>query len=66
VLQNVLDIAVALKNSELEIEKLIQELVKEDTRVELLQTVPGVGFLTAVAFLATPEIFSSATRCLTS
>lgn len=38
-----------------EIEKEIELISKEDDRVKRLQTIPGVGMLTAVAFVATIE-----------
>lgn len=44
-----------LNNQLEEIEKEITNISKEDERIKRLQTVPGVGLLTAVAFVATIE-----------
>jgi transposase len=44
--------AMRLKEQELQIERVVEELVMEDERVNRLQAVPGVGLLTAVAFVS--------------
>ena len=50
-----LDQVSQLNNQVEEIEKEIHQISKEDDRIKRLQTVPGIGVLTAVAFVATVE-----------
>lgn len=50
-----LDQVSQLNNQVEEIEKEIHQISKEDDRIKRLQTVPGIGMLTAVAFVATVE-----------
>jgi transposase len=52
VLTELAEQAVKLKDQELMIEKTIEAITNEDERVHRLQTVPGVGLLTAVAFVS--------------
>lgn len=44
-----------LNNQIEEIEKEISQISKEDERIKNLQSIPGIGLLTAVAFVATVE-----------
>jgi transposase len=44
-----------LKTQEQMIEKELKEITKEDVRIANLQTIPGVGLVTAVAFASTIE-----------
>ena len=44
-----------LKTQEQVIEKEIKDVTKEDVRISNLQTIPGVGLMTAVAFASTIE-----------
>lgn len=44
-----------LKNQEEMIEKELKEITREDVRISNLQSIPGVGLLTAVAFASTIE-----------
>jgi len=44
-----------LKTQEEMIEKELKEITKEDVRISNLQSIPGVGLLTAVAFASTIE-----------
>lgn len=53
ILHNCSDQAVALKEQEVEIEKAIEAATKEDERVQRLLSVPGVGTMTAAAFIST-------------
>jgi transposase len=53
VLEGLLDQATALREKEFFIERSLEELTKHDERIERLQTVPGVGRVTAAAFVAT-------------
>lgn len=50
-----LDQATQLSDQMEDIEKEISMMSKDDDRIKRLQTVPGVGILTAVAFVATIE-----------
>jgi transposase len=65
VLKELLDQASELKSQEAGIENSLKLLTKEDERIERLQTVPGVGMVTAAAFVATiddPSRFSDSTK----
>jgi transposase len=53
VLMSLLDQATALKDKEVSIENSLELLTKNDERIERLQTVPGVGMISAAAFVAT-------------
>jgi transposase len=53
VLQSIVDQAAALKDQEVVIEAALQALTQEDERIARLESVPGVGRLTAMAFVAT-------------
>lgn len=53
VLGGLVDQATALKDEENKIDLALQTLTKNDERVKRLETIPGVGPLTAIAFVAT-------------
>ena len=53
VIEPLLEIVHVLRQKEAELTKLIKEIVLKDPTCQLLMTVPGVGYLTAGAFVAT-------------
>lgn len=52
VIKGILEMVVLLKKQELEIEEELKKMTSEDERVVRLQTIPGVGPLTSIAFIA--------------
>ncbi len=62
ILKSILDTVAQLKTQELEIEEELKKITKEDERIERLQSIPGVGFLTSVAFVAVIDDVSRFSR----
>jgi transposase len=52
VLENILEQAKELERMEDQLEVTIQKMIQEDTRYALLQTMPGIGALTAAALIS--------------
>jgi transposase len=63
ILGKLVDEAKRLEALEKETEEALLSLVKDDKKIEQLQTVPGVGFLSACAFAATIDNASRFSNC---
>ena len=63
ILAKLVDEAKRLEELEKETEQALLSLVKDDKRIEQLQTVPGVGFLSACVFAATIDDSSRFSDC---
>ena len=58
VLENLLEQAKGLVKMEKQVEQTIAQLLKEDTRFTLLQTMPGIGIMTSAALIAVVDDIS--------
>ena len=62
IIKSILDTVAQLKAQELAIEEELKKITEHDDRIARLQTIPGVGFLTSVAFVAVIDDVSRFSR----